>query len=181
MGASIVSLQPFYARSDSKGYLHKRHTPKKYFETSKGKWFCVRPDAELFPVCVVVTALIRTRLTQSKVLFGAPTNTPLAPIVGESCVKAKGEADSGVTYTSSICGYGGIGRHARFRIWWLSVQVQLLLSAPMWNSNVSTLWAPRNSRLKQLTGCRVTTTHLFWEQGQAGLIPVAPTINKRKD
>lgn len=30
------------------------------------------------------------------------------------------------------------------------------------------------------TGCRVTTTHLFWEQGQAGLTPVTPTINKER-
>ena len=29
-----------------------------------------------------------------------------------------------------ICGYGGIGRHARFRFWCESVQVQVLLSAP---------------------------------------------------
>ncbi len=29
------------------------------------------------------------------------------------------------------CGYGGIGRHARFRILWETVQVQVLLPAPM--------------------------------------------------
>ena len=28
-----------------------------------------------------------------------------------------------------FCGYGGIGRHARFRFWCASVQVQVLLSA----------------------------------------------------
>ena len=28
-----------------------------------------------------------------------------------------------------LCGYGGIGRHARFRFWCASVQVQVLLSA----------------------------------------------------
>ena len=28
-----------------------------------------------------------------------------------------------------ICGYGGIGRRARFRFWWETVQVQVLLSA----------------------------------------------------
>ena len=27
-------------------------------------------------------------------------------------------------------GYGGIGRRARFRFWWETVQVQVLLSAP---------------------------------------------------
>ena len=27
-------------------------------------------------------------------------------------------------------GYGGIGRHARFRFWWATVQVQVLLPAP---------------------------------------------------
>ena len=27
-------------------------------------------------------------------------------------------------------GYGGIGRHARFRFWFARVQVQVLLSAP---------------------------------------------------
>ena len=30
----------------------------------------------------------------------------------------------------SIGGYGGIGRHARLRIWWATVQVQVLLPAP---------------------------------------------------
>ncbi len=35
-----------------------------------------------------------------------------------------------------ICGYGGIGRHARFRFWCESVQVQVLLSAlGKYNSN----------------------------------------------
>ena len=29
-----------------------------------------------------------------------------------------------------VCGYGGIGRRARFRFWWETVQVQILLSAP---------------------------------------------------
>ena len=29
-----------------------------------------------------------------------------------------------------MCGYGGIGRHARFRILWETVQVQVLLPAP---------------------------------------------------
>lgn len=33
-------------------------------------------------------------------------------------------------YQSQICGYGGIGRHARFRILWETVQVQVLLPAP---------------------------------------------------
>ena len=28
-----------------------------------------------------------------------------------------------------LCGYGGIGRRARFRFWWETVQVQVLLSA----------------------------------------------------
>lgn len=28
-----------------------------------------------------------------------------------------------------ICGCGGIGRRARFRFWWETVQVQVLLSA----------------------------------------------------
>ena len=28
-----------------------------------------------------------------------------------------------------ICGYGGIGRRARFRFWWETVQVQVLLPA----------------------------------------------------
>lgn len=32
--------------------------------------------------------------------------------------------------TGCLCGYGGIGRHARFRFWWATVQVRLLLSAP---------------------------------------------------
>ena len=30
---------------------------------------------------------------------------------------------------SALCGYGGIGRRARFRFWWETVQVQVLLSA----------------------------------------------------
>ena len=30
---------------------------------------------------------------------------------------------------NEYCGYGGIGRHARFRFWCASVQVQILLSA----------------------------------------------------
>ena len=29
----------------------------------------------------------------------------------------------------STCGYGGIGRRARFRFWWETVQVQVLLAA----------------------------------------------------
>ena len=29
-----------------------------------------------------------------------------------------------------VRGYGGIGRHARFRFWWATVQVQVLLPAP---------------------------------------------------
>ena len=28
-----------------------------------------------------------------------------------------------------ICGHGGIGRRARFRFWWETVQVQVLLPA----------------------------------------------------
>ena len=28
-----------------------------------------------------------------------------------------------------ICGYGGIGRRTRFRFWWETVQVQVLLPA----------------------------------------------------
>ncbi len=30
---------------------------------------------------------------------------------------------------SDLCGYGGIGRRARFRFWWETVQVQVLLPA----------------------------------------------------
>ena len=32
-------------------------------------------------------------------------------------------------YNVPVCGYGGIGRRARFRFWWETVQVQVLLSA----------------------------------------------------
>ena len=31
-----------------------------------------------------------------------------------------------------ICGYGGIGRHAGFRFLWETVQVRVLLSAPLY-------------------------------------------------
>ena len=30
---------------------------------------------------------------------------------------------------AAVCGYGGIGRRARFRFWWATVQVPVLLSA----------------------------------------------------
>ena len=33
-----------------------------------------------------------------------------------------------IAYAAS-CGYGGIGRRARFRFWWETVQVQVLLTA----------------------------------------------------
>ena len=33
-----------------------------------------------------------------------------------------------IAYAAS-CGYGGIGRRARFRLWWETVQVQVLLAA----------------------------------------------------
>ena len=32
-------------------------------------------------------------------------------------------------YNTFCCGYGGIGRRARFRFWWETVQVQVLLPA----------------------------------------------------
>ena len=38
-----------------------------------------------------------------------------------------------------ICGYGGIGRRAGFRIRWATVQVQLLLPAPYKNANIDTV------------------------------------------
>ena len=39
------------------------------------------------------------------------------------------DISEGSYYNSERCGYGGIGRHARFRFWCASVQVQVLLSA----------------------------------------------------
>ncbi len=39
-----------------------------------------------------------------------------------------------------ICGYGGIGRRARFRFWWETVQVQVLLSAVKERLNLSVLF-----------------------------------------
>ena len=38
---------------------------------------------------------------------------------------------------NKLSGYGGIGRRARFRFWWATVQVQVLLSAPD-NPNLNT-------------------------------------------
>ena len=37
-------------------------------------------------------------------------------------------------------GYGGIGRRARFRFWWETVQVQVLLSAVKERLNLSVLF-----------------------------------------
>ena len=34
--------------------------------------------------------------------------------------------------------------------------------------------------IEYLSGCRVTVTHLFWEQVQAGSTPVIPTTNPLK-
>ena len=40
---------------------------------------------------------------------------------------------------TTICGYGGIGRHARFRFWSARVQVQVLLSAVA--PKIKNLWS----------------------------------------
>ena len=36
-----------------------------------------------------------------------------------------------------ICGHGGIGRRARFRFWWETVQVQVLLPVLFWGLPVT--------------------------------------------
>lgn len=48
-------------------------------------------------------------------------------------------------YQSQLCGYGGIGRHARFRILWETVQVQVLLPAP-WRVFLQHLKSCKNTR-----------------------------------
>ena len=43
-------------------------------------------------------------------------------------------------------GYDGIGRHARFRFWWETVQVQALLPAPRQNNTIRSLAAASGVR-----------------------------------
>ncbi len=43
--------------------------------------------------------------------------------------KPRSKFDIGFSYTILLSGCGGIGRRARFRFWWETVQVQVLSAA----------------------------------------------------